>query len=429
MKSILKITIALIALFVLLTSCKNLSPANSESTLAETTNTEKQVPRLRLLTSQQGIVMTAGGETLQGCYQLDPYNDGTADIIYYDYNTLNCVRLSSQPNIGHDKTSTAYVASTMGGARCLVSGEVLYVLKNGLPYSDSTKSDTVSRLIWMNLDGSERGEQEYGSGLSFPWSGCVAGDETGRLFSIVSVVDAKNPENSQVVLAAIGKDVAGYDILYTWPVDASIKLGGVYDEGFLIEETKIVNGLPTTQLCTLQYNTHKTAPILEWNEFEISSYAVCNNILYYTKAFDTVVYRISLHDATSLAALPLTGMETSPAPVFTRIQCEVRDNRLILQVGDGNTIQSVAMHLKSGSCQRMTLTYKEAEEDNMVGIFAEGEKDFLVCIGEFTRTRSDYGPDGTPFTFAQAFMDYVLISKEAYWENAPEYRRFTYYDQ
>lgn len=38
-----------------------------------------------LITAQQGIVMTVGGETASGCYSLDTYPDGTADIIYYDY--------------------------------------------------------------------------------------------------------------------------------------------------------------------------------------------------------------------------------------------------------------------------------------------------------------------------------------------------------
>ena len=35
---------------------------------------------LHMLTAQQGIAMTVGGETANGCYSLDPYPDASADI-------------------------------------------------------------------------------------------------------------------------------------------------------------------------------------------------------------------------------------------------------------------------------------------------------------------------------------------------------------
>ena len=71
---------------------------------------------------------------------------------------------------------------------------------------------------------------------------------------------------------------------------------------------------------------------------------------------------------------------------------------------------------------------KENGKDVFVGIFAEGEKDFLVRVRKFTRKRNDYGTDGTPFTYEQSFEDYVLIRKEDYWNSRPNYLRFKYYE-
>ena len=71
---------------------------------------------------------------------------------------------------------------------------------------------------------------------------------------------------------------------------------------------------------------------------------------------------------------------------------------------------------------------KENGKDVFVGIFAEGEKNFLVRVGKFTRKRKDYGTDGTPFTYEQSFEDYVLIRKEDYWNSRPNYLRFKYYE-
>lgn len=84
---------------------------------------------LHMLTAQQGIAMTVGGETANGCYSLDTYPDASADIIYYDYLTQECIRLSADANLGHDPASTAYIPSFKGGARCFVVGDYLYVIK------------------------------------------------------------------------------------------------------------------------------------------------------------------------------------------------------------------------------------------------------------------------------------------------------------
>lgn len=124
---------------------------------------------LHMLTAQQGIAMTVGGETANGCYSLDPYPDASADIIYYDYLTQECIRLSADANLGHDPASTAYIPSFKGGARCFVVGNYLYVIKNGQPYTDASVSgnDPTARIYSMALDGSDRKIQEYGSNVVF----------------------------------------------------------------------------------------------------------------------------------------------------------------------------------------------------------------------------------------------------------------------
>ena len=119
---------------------------------------------LHMLTAQQGIAMTVGGETANGCYSLDPYPDASADIIYYDYLTQECIRLSADANLGHDPASTAYIPSFKGGARCFVVGDYLYVIKNGQPYTDASVSgnDPTARIYSMALDGSDRKIQDTG---------------------------------------------------------------------------------------------------------------------------------------------------------------------------------------------------------------------------------------------------------------------------
>ena len=183
---------------------------------------------LHMLTAQQGIAMTVGGETANGCYSLDPYPDASADIIYYDYLTQECIRLSADANLGHDPASTAYIPSFKGGARCFVVGDYLYVIKNGQPYTDASVSgnDPTARIYSMALDGSDRKIQEYGSNVVFNWFGGVAGNGTDALFTIVSIVDPQKAEVKSA-LVKFGRNLSGYEILYEWNDDVAEELGEI----------------------------------------------------------------------------------------------------------------------------------------------------------------------------------------------------------
>lgn len=400
-------------------------PANNNDTLA--------APFLKdepyMITAQQGIVMTVGGETGDGCYSLDTYPDGTADIIYFDYSSEMCIRLSSDPNLGHDLSSTAYIPSFKGGSRCLVSGENLYVLKNGQPYTDPhvEGNDPTARLYCLNLDGSDRKTLEYGTNIVFQWDGGVAGDKNGNLYTVLLVVDSDSAKITSV-LAKLGRDIEGYEALYSWEEPLSVKLVGVCDDGFVIQSQDTSSPSAPTKLILIR-DQDEEQPLLDCSDLEVTSYTIYNNILYYTKNSDPNIYAQNLLDSsTSITYTPFYYQNLSPD--LAMIQCEVRDNHLIIQYAYSEEQNSLfaALDLSSEEFTPLELYYGDEDNRTLVGIYAEGENDFLVCVGKFTRVRTDYGTDGTPFSFEQGFQDYVLISKSDYWNNIPNYRRFQYYD-
>ena len=388
-----------------------------------------------LLTAQQGIVMTVGGETANGCYSLDPYPDGTADIIYYDYATAQCVRLSSAPNTGHDPASTAYIPSFKGGARCLVSGDVLYVIKSGQPYTDPAAegNDPTATLYCMDLDGSDRTVLRYGTNLVFQWDGCVAGDKHGNLYTVLLIVDKESTKTTSV-LAKFGRDIEGYEVLYTWEEPVHAKLVGVCGTGFVVQLQD--TGAPglTTKLVLVQDKT-ESQPFLEWSGLDVSSYTIHNNVLYYTKNGDADLYtKTILQDTAPVCHAPFAYEDFQPTMAL--LPCEVRDDHLIVQylgVQEGVHTEKVQSHyaaldLDTNVFTPLNLYCGEGDDKTFVGIYAEGEHDFLVRVGKFTRTRTDYGTDGVPYRFEQGFEDYVLISKSDYWSNQANYRRFQYYE-
>lgn len=405
------------------------SSASFACSAASDEQSEIKETGLHLITSQQGIAMTAGGETSQGNYQLDPYPDGSADIIYFDYSTAQCVRLSSDPNVGHDENSTAYIPSYIGGARCLVAGETLYVIKSGQPYSaDIPGNDVAARLYCMNLDGSERRVREYGSGISFSWKSCVAADNESNLYMMLNVIDRDNIENSKTALCVMGAEVEGYKIIRSWPATQPVDLAGVYPSGFVVCVKEVQDQQVFYRLEKIAVKGDLKGTLLAWKDNEITSYTIYDNVLYYTKPGDPNIFTIDVFTGVPMEPV-LTSNYTAFGADSAYILCEVRDGRLMLQLGDREQKASVrvAYDFDKDAFSPMNLYAGEGEDRLFVGIFAEGANDFLVNVGKFTRTRSAAGTDGTPYTFEQGFQNYVLISKEDYWENRPNYRTFEYY--
>lgn len=384
---------------------------------------------LHLITSRQGIAMTAGGETPQGNYQLDPYPDGSADIIYFDYATAQCVRLSSDANVGHNEASTAYIPSCIGGARCLVAGEQLYVIKNGQPYSaDIPGNDVAARLYCMNLDGSERKIREYGSGISFSWKSCVAADNKNDLYMMLNIVDREDIDKNEMALSVLGAGVEGYKVIQSWPAAQAVDLVGVYSSGFVVSIKDAQDGKAFYKLEKLSVEGDFEGTLLEWEGREITSYTIYDNILYFTKADSPNVFCVDILTR-SVKPPVLTGKYPAFKGDSVYILCEVRDRHLMLQLDSSEQESSVrvAYDLQESVFSPMNLYVGEGDDRLFVGIFAEGSEDFLVNVGKFTRTRSAVGTDGTPYTFEQGFQDYVLISKQDYWENRPRYQAFGYY--
>ena len=384
---------------------------------------------LRLLTAQHGIVMTVGGETQDGCYSLDTYPDGTADIIFYDYQTKQCVRLSSDANLKHDPASSAYLPSFKGGARCLVAGENLYVIKSGQPYTDASVpgNDPIARIYCMTLNGSERTVMEYGSNVVFQWDACVAGDSEGALYTVLAVVDPKTT-HTKYVLARLGKGIDGYETISEWDDEATVRLMGVCDSGFVISKTYASEQGTKKLLEIYQKSGEPAQTLLEWDNTEVTGFTVFDNILYYTKSNDALIYTKSTSESHTVSTID-TSCFVDFKPSIAIISSEVRDNHLILQlIQDEVHASYAALDIPSEKISPLLLYEGEGDEKTFVGIFAEGQDDFLVRIGKFTRSRTDYGLDGTMYRYDQGFEDYVLISKQDYWNNKADYQRFDYYN-
>ena len=110
------------------------------------------------------------------------------------------------------------------------------------------------------------------------------------------------------------------------------------------------------------------------------------------------VYRYDILHDVHLESLELMSMKIFHSP-RTMISCEVRDSHLILYLANEALYKGTyaSVDLDTMQIAPLNLYAKENGEDVFVGIFAEGEKDFLVRVGKFTRKRNDYRDGWNPF--------------------------------
>ena len=109
---------------------------------------------------QQSSGWNYGGGGPEGFYSVSAQcrEDGSTNLLYLDYATMQQIPLCSQPNCSHDTDAcTSYLPYSAGGILCSVVGEQLVLVFPGNLCLGDTGTDTVlPHIETMGLDGSDR---------------------------------------------------------------------------------------------------------------------------------------------------------------------------------------------------------------------------------------------------------------------------------
>lgn len=101
-----------------------------------------------------------GGYAKDGFYYVSSAvrEDGSANLMYLDYTTMQTIYLCGQPNCSHDtEACTSYLPYSAGGVLCSVVGEQLILVFPGNVHSSAPASSTVlPHIEVMGLDGADR---------------------------------------------------------------------------------------------------------------------------------------------------------------------------------------------------------------------------------------------------------------------------------
>lgn len=397
MKQLFKTILMSVLLALLLTACQK----NQETPQPTPQQTPSDAPAAEETEPLQVVsypksIGAVGGENGSGSYQLNIKEDGSGEILYYEYASANCSPLEipeGDPRM-------------VGGGRCVVNGEYLYILKNGLPYSED-EVNAEAFCYRMNLDGSDGKELGLGNDLVFHHTSCVAGAEEGSIYTAVSLADTEKV-TAETALIKIAPEMEGYEVLAQWEGEA-VDLAGVSQEKFLLTERTQKGERMEYRFFTLDRETGEQTPLFEDKAPSVTGCGVYEDTLYYTAEGESAVHTWSLNQEKSGEDLTITLPDGQQYTTVT-IWDNVRDGRLQLTLTNPDWEEAVrgGLDLETGAFSPVTLRLEDG--DSFPYICGEGDTDFLIYTGEGTGENPEKG--------------YLVIAKEDYWNNRPNYRSF-----
>ena len=427
------VSISMLWIFLIfaLSGCNTVPLADSGAPIGASGLTPTAEPareNLRLISAQGGPIFTGISGTKNGGYEIFAHTDATADIIYYDYQTLQKIYLSSSPNETHNENSTAYLDNVMGGAVALASEKCLYILKAG-SNAIGGGTDLAPYLLRMDLDGSNRERFDIPGQYELDVASAVAADDTG-LYIALHVIEDLKTDQSRYMIAKVDFDHKKLEELYRFDPWQSVRIVGTYSYGLILESVKNIKSGTAIQKETLLFNlnSNQAKTIKEWKAGDVGV-AYDRDAMYLLKSDDLTLYRSALYpdsagpeekviDCTDLIPDTYTGIALDRA---------VYDRHLIFQITSeqsGAEPLYLSLALDGLETREMRLMCKRNGEEQLATIMQETDTHFVVYYGEKAISYLDKGPGGEPYEMTQYVPSYRLIEKTAYWENIPDFMAF-----
>lgn len=403
-----------VLLCVFFTACS--SPGVSEAAQSTSTSSvpSPESPAVSPTISYEycGGLYSPRSSTDSGFYDLIYHSDATGNLLYYDYETMQCVYLSSQPNSDHrDESDTSFVPSVMGGAVVVADSQYIYVIKSTASYvREENEAHRAGFLMRMEHDGQERKTVPlpastyltYGSGTA------TAGDE---IFMLLQEVQKDTSE--VIYLASLDFNTGSIERRLEFSTDETPFLIGVCSEGPILA----VNDHERKQQRLYIYNSQENQLNLIPFDSDAYPYVLDPNegIIYYLDGNEILRY-----DSVSQQTRA-TGC-TLPDGDWTDIQfTELVDGHITMSLSTGEEeYESMTISLATGEIFHPMLE----DQDRPVIIVAVTPDRYVVKLGGIPIKYQDYTPDGVPIENETVIHHFAMMEKEDYWNNRPNYQEF-----
>lgn len=375
-------------------------------------------PSVTMVSSRTGIVDHAYAGNQEGCYQFIDQPDGTANLLYTDYASLQRIYLSSDVNFGHDdETDASWFGDTIGGLSPILAGDKLYVIKLGQPlFYDGTSDKTLGCIYQLDLNGANR-KEIFTLSPQEMFVSAVAFDGT-NFYTFIS-------RDNVMDLCKINLSDGTREVLHSLKSDNKAFLMDAAERTLFIKVISLPETSDSTspgdqfssQIHTVyafSLDSKKMEKCVEWVQGERCE-AFKDGVLYSINvASETLEKRNLLRDE-NIESLDIDLSEFGKAPEIILHEDIFDMHAYLIAFGDtvsGRTIFS--LDLATGKLSPVLLTVDEFP----IKVVAENEDGFLVPLETRTVSFTDETPDGDKFEAEILITQLARMSKENYWNNS-----------
>ena len=399
-----------IACIIFMTGCGQQTP---ESTAAPQTSIPQTASEQRkgLTSLQNADGFVYGATTEEGFYHVQESDeaDGSLNIYYTDYSSLQTVILCSQPNCNHHSEScTGWVPYTGNGVSLMAVGEQLVLVYPGGSGTDKDGTPMFPRIQTADPDGNNRRTV-----VSFEANQEFFGPYLTDGKSLYARQDTYTDQGCDSALVAVNLETGEASTIFSLNSDEGDAIWGAADEFVFVRHMEIdENGaISGTQLDRVNINTQEKRSVYHWDSLGQRVMLFGSTLICYTASTNELSRVDCLSGERTLLAqnaLPQNA-ETGNVNLIW-----YDDGNLLLSYSlEGeNTPHFVVFEEKTGRFSECGLHYHATARELPVCVVGEipAQDSYLVLCDEVT-----VDSVSNLYSGARTAPVYAQIKKEEYW--------------
>lgn len=382
---------------------------------------------IALSTLTNGLSGAFGSNQLGG-YTLASFEDGSADILFFDYQALTITKLEQPPVEGD--AYQGHVPGLWGGGSLLATQDALYCFHLGgtQELAENHGESGQSFVQRMGTDGSNPVRLVFPAGWELPLNSVILSDGAFLYFLVKD-----GPNQDQYILVSLDVQATQYTELHHYEPGYEYTLEGFWEMGPLVCQA---SPLPPAgdkdfaeawdnrafTLFRQGLNSGNMEEVAQWSQGESTS--TQGSVFYHWHQDENTLY------ATDANTKEETVLAQGFAPkdyLVAQILRQARDGRLHMQFSTNRTPRNFTIDMQSGEAQEVFMD----KLGDTVAVFAETPDSFLIGHSERWVNK-----DKVPYEFvpglersnsAPGFVrlpEYSLIAKGDFWAGKSNFTNF-----
>lgn len=404
-----------------LSSCSYIPTEVSKITENQSANSNSSFKEeLELISHSGGLILTTIACNDKGAYEVLINNDGTGQMLYCSFETMEKIVLSSDISTSQEGQFSGVIPETLGGVMPMLTEEAVLVVKSGHNKITTNGSEQVTSCIYkMGLTGQEIKEFPLNSLNNIAIDSAIAaGKEDIYYFEYTFSKEINNFE--KISLIAFNIKTGKSKIIYQFSAKENVRIIGASGDRLVLIRIKDLDKR-IYEILSLSITDNEFISLADFSMVK-QSYCAYKNSVYLYDIETQSIAKINIITAKKEELYSLKDYANS-----AYLYPNAYDGRLLLQcdVKNKDTTAYCAYNLATNTLEEIDLYFEYLGDKNFAGIIAQTDKYFLIWMGNKSVPTTSKGTDGREYKGTYHLPIYALISKEDYWNSTESYRYFT----